>query len=677
VNDLNPLLDDDAPIAPPPQNPLGRRITTLILVVFVAAGVYGIIDAVGWRAAVGVAVVAVICYPPPVRRVAYWPGLVVIPLVALIGFNVFWGLSPFPHIDLAPGLFFAIVVFAGAAFAYLWLRESLPLAGFVAIPLAVVFVLGAPIVAAKIKEAREKVPTAQTKQFISKLDLLIVVPAHGMSRETSLEPDFAPQAWDIQYSVARVNGSQLRWTLLDSNSPREATRAAEGSGEFVAGSPTLRQGADHALLLDVDGAPPTISDPTALPNVEGNPREIPRWLQIAHLAAPVRVPKFALLQTTDPSRLALWEGSMGKKGGALSIQQFGSQALTDTALHAATTSSTASEDLALALKYRPILLFDAKEPVDKPVDIDSLFAAKRMYLCRDDTTGTHCGDPVLHSSQLVNGSTHLRIDLPKQRKPEHDRTPVSPDELGGEPPPGPTPDTSSAIYVHAVPVESGGRKLVYLDYWWYLPDNPAGTAKGASCGAGLAIPGVTCFDHQSDWEGVTDVVDRTDPEPALVAVQYAQHNTVIRYSWDQLREIWLAPGYAKFKRGIEDAADRPLVFVARGTHASYPEPCPSSCSETESGVGEQPHRGNDAWPGDYTPACTAATCLRPLPSRHHGRQAALWDAYEGTWGQRHCILTYVCDSDTAPRAPGQQGRYQHPWRYTGTVNAKGRFVPAD
>jgi hypothetical protein len=30
----------------------------------------------------------------------------------------------------------------------------------------------------------------------------------------------------------------------------------------------------------------------------------------------------------------------------------------------------------------------------------------------------------------------------------------------------------------------------------------------AFCGAGLVIPGITCHDHQSDWEGLTVVVDR-------------------------------------------------------------------------------------------------------------------------------------------------------------------------
>jgi hypothetical protein len=189
----------------------------------------------------------------------------------------------------------------------------------------------------------------------------------------------------------------------------------------------------------------------------------------------------------------------------------------------------------------------------------------------------------------------------------------------------------------------------------------------------LAIPGVTCFDHESDWEGVTVVVDRTNPESAPVAVQYAQHNSVIRYSWHQLRHIWRANGYSSFTRGIDDARNRPLVFSARGTHASYPEFCPSGCHETAAPLGEQPHNGGDPWPGDYTRACTAAMCVRPLPTRRHGRKPALWDAYEGTWGSRHCILNYICDSDNGPLSPGRQGRYQHPRRFTGTVNAQGQF----
>src|SRR5262249_28280148 len=92
----------------------------------------------------------------------------------------------------------------------------------------------------------------------------------------------------------------------------------------------------------------------------------------------------------------------------------------------------------------------------------------------------------------------------------------------------------TAIYVHPVSVtHDDGRRLLYLDYWWYLAYNPVELGGGALCGAGLVISGVTCPSHQSDWEGVTVVVDRTG-KPRLLAVQYAQHSDVVRYPWSLL-----------------------------------------------------------------------------------------------------------------------------------------------
>jgi hypothetical protein len=654
----------------------------VLLTAFVAAGMAGIVAAVGRLAgtlAVAVTVLAllavVICAHPKIRPIAFWPGVVVIPLLALIGFNVLWGLSPLGRLDLVAGLIVAIVVFALAATLYMWLREPLSVSALIAVPLAVLFVIGAPLLIGALTAGPQDVAAARNP-VSTRLDLLIVVPAHPAHLVRSLEPEFAPESWDVRYSVARVNGTRLHWVLLGSDSPRDATRAAEGVGGPVAGAPQLRHDADHALVLDVDGTPATVADPLGLPQVAGGEGEIRRWRRIAAAAAPLGTPAFALLQTIDHQRIARWNRALGEGGGALSIQREGSQALTDTAFHAATTGTTAQQDLALAFRYRPILLFDGREPQDRPVDVESIFAAGRMHLCHDDATRTECAT-VSHASQLENGLTHLHIDLPRPRKLEHDRTPVDPDQLDGHPPPGPTADTSSAIYVHPVPRKEHGRQMLYLDYWWYLPDNPAGTAEGATCGAGLAIPGITCFDHESDWEGVTVVVDRTEAQPALVAVQYAQHDSVIRYSWDQLRAIWDTAGYSEFTRGIDDAADRPLVFSARGTHASYPQRCSQGCEETANGLGEQPHRGNDPWPGDYARACTVATCLRPLPTRDHGSEPALWDAYTGTWGRRHCVLHYICDSNAGPHSPGQQGRYQEPWRFSGTVDARGRFIPAD
>jgi hypothetical protein len=241
---------------------------------------------------------------------------------------------------------------------------------------------------------------------------------------------------------------------------------------------------------------------------------------------------------------------------------------------------------------------------------------------------------------------------------------------------GAPPGAGSTIYVHPVSVRHNHRELLYLDYWWYLPDNPVALGGGALCGAGLVIAGVTCQNHESDWEGMTVVVDRTETEPRMTAVQYAQHDKVISYGWGLLRKRWESePKVAELVAKIGDASTRPLAFVAKGTHATYPTPCGNCFQVANTDVGEEPHHGNLAWVGDNTGACGKSSCLQMLPTHHGGRKPALWNAYDGTWGEHDCLLTYYCDSGTPPTAPGHQKRYLSPTHYNGFVGADWRFHP--
>ena len=112
-----------------------------------------------------------------------------------------------------------------------------------------------------------------------------------------------------------------------------------------------------------------------------------------------------------------------------------------------------------------------------------------------------------------------------------------------------------------------------------------------------------------------------------------------------------------------DSTTRPMVFVAAGTHASYPKPCTRKelPADRERGGGEE-HDGGLPWAGNTAPTCGEDACyLRMLPTARGGRDPALWNAFKGTWGKRHCFLTYYCDSSSPPAAPGQQKRYEEPW----------------
>lgn len=162
----------------------------------------------------------------------------------------------------------------------------------------------------------------------------------------------------------------------------------------------------------------------------------------------------------------------------------------------------------------------------------------------------------------------------------------------------------------------------------------------------------------------------------MTRVQYAQHDKVIGYDWDVLRRRWEGdPRVAALTAKVADASTRPLAFVARGTHATYPTPCGSCFQVASTVVGEEPHHGDLAWVGNNTGACGRSSCLQTLPTRRGGRRPALWSAYAGTWGDHHCFLTYYCDSGTPPSAPGRQGRYLAPTRFDGVVGADWRFHP--
>jgi hypothetical protein len=300
---------------------------------------------------------------------------------------------------------------------------------------------------------------------------------------------------------------------------------------------------------------------------------------------------------------------------------------------------------------------------------------------------------VRHPSHLDNGGTHLRIERPSskdlRRIGEREvrvaarAAPRSADDALGTlpgaeaPPPGletatGTGDPETAIYVHPVTVSSGGRLLLYLDYWWYLPDNPVTIGGSAFCGPGLVIPGVTCHNHESDWEGMTVVVDRAATPPEVVSVQYAQHEDVVAFSWKRLRALW-DRDYPGIVADVENGAQRPLAFIAAGTHSTYTDRCVGGCKQfVHPDRGEADRDGMRHWVGNFTNTCGTESCVHRLPTRDRGQQPALWNAFTGPWGERNCVLRYYCDSGKAPTAPGTQERFDTPARCDGSGDS-GRF----
>jgi hypothetical protein len=662
-----------------------KPVAAAAILIALVLGLIGVGDALTPLVAVAMlAVMVLLMWPSSWFRldllVLRAVGATLVAILVLAGVNVVTNALGLGRLPIWLGLIVALVVFGLAAFWYLRRSTCGTLGAAVGAGLlAVGLILVAPYVVGKLKTDTSKVPAPEG--VASELDVLIVGNGsrHAPPPQSPSDPGLAE--FDVHYSVGFARGEEVDWTLVDGTDAEEALRvAAQGDAAPPVASPPLpRPRADTVLLLLPDGTPPVVEDPATLPDVSGSSGEVARWAAVAADAAGATTPAFALLQTTDAARLARWRDFVAL-GDPLSVQKEGGSSVAAEAVQLLIESPTAQADLALAMSYRPILLFDRSEPVPWPLSVKALFAEGRITLCHDEGLATECAEePLRRSAELINGGTHMQIrtrkprELRQQAKTEleaQERELESTAPAGEGPPRG----AGSTIYVHPAPLERDGKNLLYLDYWWYLPENPVGVGGGALCGAGFVIPGVTCQNHQSDWEGITVVVDRTEAEPRVIAVHYAQHDSVVKYSWPLLRARWEEdPRVQSLVAGIEDAGTRPLAFVAEGTHATYPLPCRDCQQVAHPDLGEAPHRGDLGWVGNQTAACGRSSCLQLIPTRTGGAEPALWNGYDGPWGERHCFLTYYCDSGSPPTAPGSQERYEHPDRYDGFVDRTWRF----
>jgi hypothetical protein len=684
----------------------------VVSVLVVAALVFGIViladETNSIWVAVGVAAFALLATVPAVGRwvlhVACAGAVALIVLVAVaalirLGLDL---VGVEGRIPIPLGLVLALAVFWIVAYWYLhgdWPRTPLThiripspgwrvaTAALGATGLALAVILGLPLAFALVAKDTKDVPGR--RPVVSKIDALIVsaAPRAAASAPAAApaEPYAGSAGFDVSYSVGFAEGDGVRWTLTGSDDPERAISALTEPGAQAVPPPAPVNDADRVLLLVVDGTAPVPAESAALPNVPGTPGEVERWRRIARASAPSGTPSYALLESGSRARLHDWSrfirrGTHVRRGRAVSVQRFAPSSMPDAAVQLAVGSPTSQEDYVLALRHQPILLFHSTEPVPRPLSVGALLQGGKMKQCfTRRVAGEKCA-VVRNPNELENGGTHLELSLPSSRALRRlaaDEQRALESEAAGAKAPGALPPVSSrplgegsAMYVHSVPTESEDSSMLYLDYWWYLPDNPAGSGSGAFCGPGLVIPGISCFDHQSDWEGVTVVLDRTVPgrAPKPVAVHYAQHSAVSRYDWADLTGAWTQDAsLARLRASTPGGAARPLVFVARGTHAAYPLPCPRlrPCTQVAADLDENPHDGKLGWAGNSV-ACGTHPCLSLLPTALGGRAPALWNAFEGAWGERHCFLTYYCDSASPPAAPGRQGRYRRPWEDDGT-----------
>ncbi|HWI72645.1 MAG TPA: SGNH/GDSL hydrolase family protein [Baekduia sp.] len=395
-----------------------------------------------------------------------------------------------------------------------------------------------------------------------------------------------------------------------------------------------------------------------------DPGGVARWLALAAEATTDPIPTYAFLRTTDTGRIAKWHARLARTGDpsaphgdAVGLDAIGTaDTTTDLALRYGVLKPSAGQDLALAVAHRPALFFDDGEKFRTPLNIDAVLASGTLRQCHRGQPITRSCDKILTADDLHNDDGYLAFKAADVAAAGRD----------------------SRIYAHVTHTGNDAPDAIYIDYWWYLPDNPTGAVGGALCGAGFTMAGRTCHDHQSDWEGVTVVLDAADPAGTPLAISYAQHDGTSRYTWQAARRQW---GQERVDLTGIDTKVRPLAFVARGTHAAYALSCDHSrCTETGArdlhGAGgafkENGHDGHRPWrDGNADDHCNG-TCVELLPT--NGDAAARWNAFDGAWGSQSCVLRTICTQSAPPVSPSFQDRYTTPWCYSRsfTLGATGR-----
>ncbi len=276
---------------------------------------------------------------------------------------------------------------------------------------------------------------------------------------------------------------------------------------------------------------------------------------------------------------------------------------------ATTSAAAAPDDLTLALRFRPRLLFDAKERW-RPLDVDAFLAEPGHQAC--PPAGAACV-PLTSVAQLTPAVDHL--DLRGTRGDGSDATAPDlatcakslPDLRDCD------EDGRSVIYAHVV----RQRKRIAIDYWWFLRYNA-----------------FSIDQHEGDWEGATVIVNRAGAQ--VVNVHFAAHTGVWRY-----------------RLGVPSIVDnRVKVFVARGSHASYPRRCNRLCRQTDGTLPESHFDGSRSWVGNSAAGCRRR-CVRLLPQRAGAPSS--WNAWQGRWG------VTLAPAFPPPLTPSAQRRFQHPF----------------
>jgi hypothetical protein len=380
-----------------------------------------------------------------------------------------------------------------------------------------------------------------------------------------------------------------------------------------------------------------------------------------------------------------WRRWVGVAGAAhiLDLDDLGSERIAFDRLRQAVLHAPNPTIQALAFSYRPHLYLDRLERF-RPLDVDVFFSTlendkpmvavcERRRFAKDRCRG------IAHAYALtpsVAKRNDIYLDIPGELRLGADAIYEDDFALGlGR----------QAIYYNAI--ISGNR--LHLDYWWFFRFNASPVGADLQCRGGLSFSERSCFDHEGDWEGMTVTFRRVKGEGWRArSVRYAGHN------WPGYRYPWPLLDRAK----AVDQSTHPRVYVALGSHASYPFPCsrsgdlvqkdylravlrrapmnlirlfdaceqlrPKGKPRSDSDLPDGRHNGAFPWTLNSDVICAHFACVLPIPmhwKRSGESMPALWNAFGGRWGRAECAsIAHLCVAADGPLSPWYQRRFRKP-----------------
>lgn len=303
-------------------------------------------------------------------------------------------------------------------------------------------------------------------------------------------------------------------------------------------------------------------------------------------------------------------------------------------------------DQPIALRFRPLLLFDSSEKW-RPLNVTRFFAERNSQ-----NTPLHFGCNGIGTCTLLNSTedlatrafddAYIRVNAAADTSadvndPERYSSPYPACNVAG------LKDCdsgdNSALYYHISPLSPTGYR--YVDYWFFYRYNKFGSN-----------PITDNFNHQGDWEGVTVAPSILNPA-TFDFVSFSGHGTYYSYLRGTL-SCDVPTGSVSCGDGSGPFGARVVSFVANGSHANYPRRCAElidlvSCSQPDG----RPERGFDGSRGWGRNLEEGSALLRFPDAADPDFTGYNWVDWPGTWGD-------PAAGGGAPASPGRQPHFVTP-----------------